>query len=191
MAERSLNTIINDGLFKTSTDGIVGNKYVTIVDGQVVYQDIITDKSYGESSVTSNITPIALTVSDLNVTSTYVSTAALPWLNKGENVILTTPGLLEITEAGTYEVSMWASCYISGPSTKTDIAFRFSTDGAVTGLSTRKVTRTSDFTGDTSTITASGIVENLIIGESLSLFVAATKDCNLYIVDAGLTIKKI
>lgn len=191
MAE--INTIIDDSIFKNITNNITDEQFVLIENGDFKFlpSTVLTDRTYGEISLSDNTTLLSLVGGDLALNASYNDLFSLPWSGIGSNISTNTTGLLGIEQSGEYFVSLWATVNVTDVSQNVNLSFRYSIDGTNTSLSTRSAKVTSDFNGDLMNISASGIVEGLALTDSISLFVAANLDCNLLISSAGVSVRKI
>lgn len=185
MAE--LGTIINPDLFKSTTDGISGTNLVKVVDGEFEYvpEPVQAGATFGEMSIQENSVSLSLTeVTNPSDDSNYVKLNNNLWSSNSLEGVTFNDGYLEIQTPGVYQLSFWGTFSVTS-SSNTDVYFDFSTDDTNTTLSGRRVSRTSDFSGDRENISASGIVQSLSAGDKISLWVAATEDCQMTMHQSG------
>jgi hypothetical protein len=149
-----------------------------------------TSLPYGEMRVVNNSTAISLTAasdSTLNTDSDYTKVTASGLWTTGQlkDFTFDSSGYLLSPANGIYILSFWASFTISV--INTNVAFKFSTDDTNSNLSERKVSRLSGSSGDRGNVGATGLTPSLALNDKLSMWVAADKNCNLTIIDGGLT----
>lgn len=194
MSNISHNTLTGSDLHepKGVATASVGESYVADGSGSGEWKTT-GGVVYGEMTVSSNASPQTITVASdttLNTLSDYVKVdtgiwAAGPICDCG-SLSFDSSGYLTTSLGGLYELSFWTSMEASVINSL--VAFRFSIDDAVTGISFRKFMRLSGSAGDIGSIAGSGFAQ-LSAGAKVSLWAATDKTVDITLVEAGVTMK--
>lgn len=175
-----LNTIINEQLFKSTTDGASGTKELVNTGGVLSWETKTQPAYVGLLSASSEtFTMVANTAQDLTSASLWATTAS-----KNIGVTLTT-GEVTITNAGVYTIASWLSA--SSSAVNTTITTRYAINGV---SSTTALVSTSKDAGDTNNLSASSIIA-LAVGDVLKLTIETDTDATLTVEDCGLSLHKI
>ena len=177
-----LSAIINDELFKTTTDGLSGTGSLKYDGSTLVWtpdSEALVVYSYLGLNTETVIPVTASTEIDFTATGLWGS-----GLSKNATQD-TTAGSITVLGSGVYKIGAWAS--ISSDALSTSIKIFYSVNG-VNGSQTLKATTKN--TGETSALSAEGVFQ-LNTNDVVKLRVVSDKTANLTVESLGFTLLKI
>ena len=143
--------------------------------------------SHAEMAITNNLTPTAITAAvdpTLKTDTDYVKITT-GWASLHASGITFNVDELVADTNGDYEVKFWASVKV--PSINNFIGIKYAIDDS-TPYSAQRIVTQSATANDYRNIFASGIV-TLTVGQTISVYVAASKTDNLIFEEAGVQMK--
>ena len=177
---KELSTVVSTTLFKSTTDGLSGERVLKSSGGTLSWA---TDPTIAYASlyagVSTDFTLTAATPLTLS-SATMWSTSA----NKNVTVDLTA-GELTASVAGVYQLASWLS--LEADTISTLISIRYSINGVPSPTALKGLAKD---VGDTNNLSASLII-SLGANDTVSLEIETDKDAVVTVTDAGLTLHKI
>lgn len=145
---------------------------------------------YGEMDILGNTTAKAMTAAvdpTLNTNTDYVkmSGAGFPWAASHQEYVTFTGSDLVIQVAGTYMINFWSSIKVAA--INTFIGVKYSVNNTIP-YSVQKIVGQSTTANDIKNLSASGIIANLAVGDTISLYLASTATTNVTVQDAGMIV---
>jgi hypothetical protein len=140
-------------------------------------------------AITNNATAttvVAAGDATLNTDADYVKVTA-GWAGSHASGITFSTDKLVVSVDGDYELKFW--CSIKVPSTNNFIGIKYAINDAVP-YSAQKIVSQSTTTNDYRNLFASGMI-TLTAGQTLSVYVAGSKNDNLVFEEAGMQVKLI
>ena len=188
MAE--LSTIINNKLFKTQTDGMSGDFYVKVEDGDIEFEQKLPEPvvdGYGDLKILGSPT-IALTAGDVSLSASYIElNAAGMWSSGGSlNTALDTAGgSITVEHSGTYLLSAYVNVSSDTASKTVGISYKVNSN-----LSVQKLIGIAKDIGDTVSLSGTSIA-TLTAGDVVKLAIASDKTSTATIKTGGLTLTRL
>lgn len=184
-----LNSIIDENLFKSTTDGLTGNYTVRVEGGSVTYSEDSTELTtvYGNLDNLSDTT-LSVTGGDVTIDGDYIPLTALGMWTDGESLntsLDATAGTITVNSDGVYSLSSFVG--VSADSAATVIGVKYSVNGV---NSTRYLSLINKDIGDANNMSGSSFI-SLSSGDTLNLAIACDTTCNLTFKSAGLSLNKI
>lgn len=171
--------------FDTATAGEV---YVSDGSGGGAWKNSVN--IHGEMTINGSTTAIALTAASdgtLSTDSDYTKlTAASLWEAGVLSDVTFNVDELVAPIAGTYEVNFWAVLSTSALATLVGIKYAINDSAPYSG---RKILSLSKAADDIETVSGIGYVDSLTVGQTLSFYIAADKNTNVLVREAGVTLK--
>jgi hypothetical protein len=150
----------------------------------------LSTHSYGNLHIDVNSTansvslPAALDAT-FNTNTDYrkVNAAGMWQAGDASNITLSpSNGEIVITQAGAYNICFWTTYQIATASAR-KLAWKYAINGV---LSTLKIIDTTDGAGNIYSISASAIIDNLSVGDKISIYAACSAAETLVITDANI-----
>jgi len=144
---------------------------------------------YGEMDIIGNTTAKSMTAAadaTLNTDSDYVklSGTGFPWSASHQDRITFTGSEFVAQYAGDYYISFWASIKVAAINTFIGIKYALND---TTPYSPQKIIDQAVTANDICTLSATGIIANLAVGDTISIYIASTVSTNITVTDAGVT----
>jgi hypothetical protein len=178
-----LNAIIDDSLFKSTTDGVGAGEYlVTLDNGTFTYTPYIAPSASYGGLIEDGTTVFSMTAATPVALNALGMWAATP----SDNITLdAAAGEIAITQDGDYRLSAWVSLTTD---TATNLAqVRFKVNGV---SSSAALSGTVKDTADNITLSADTFV-SLTIGDVVSLELETNKTSSVTVTAAGFTLHKV
>lgn len=143
---------------------------------------------HGEMFVTGNTTAASVTAAvdgTLSTDSDYIK-STIGWQEGHTSGITFNGDEMVVTVAGSYEVNLWASFEVAVTNTLIGVKYAINDTPP---YSTRKILNKSKTTTDVNNLFGVGIVPNLNVGDTISIYIAADNTTDITGREVGLTMK--
>jgi hypothetical protein len=184
-----LSTVVDETLFKPTTDSLTGTKTLKSISGDLVWQDdpAVSAKAYSYLYAPST-SLITLTGGSLTSDDSYVDLNAPSMWAAGSNLNVIqndVDGSLTTSVAGVYRLTLW--CDVTSSTANTNFSFRYEVNGV---QSTSKLQVSAKEASAVMNVSATGLF-SLSSGVELKIKIAADTSCTASIVGGGFIIEKI
>lgn len=185
-----LGSIINNTLFKATTDGLSGEYLVKVVNGAFTYSQAPVEPVEVYSELISTGGPgLVLTAGDIALDASYVPLVTTGMWSSGttKNCTPSTATVsIVVGTNGVYRVSSFVS--ISSSVAATKFSFKYKVNEGL--VSSRRLVTSAKDVADTNNVSGTGLIQ-LLAGDSVSFCIAADKSCTATVTSAGLIVHKI